>query len=130
MVIKTNKEKRTVVAIIPNIQKQMRLTIRKVNPNLSWMDEVDSIINKMPNSCNGIAKCSPTDMWNEQTGIDIARARAILTHAKLRARTLRKIAHFIHSEMYTKTVSKYIDALDTVYDYGDIGDILEAGTDQ
>ena len=122
MVIKTNKEKRTVVAIIPNVRKQMLSTLRKIHPMFIYLDETKAIIQALPNIITKTAKCSPTDMWNEQTGIDIARARAIHAHAKLRVKTFIKVITMIDKKMFMGLSLKYHHAMATVEDYEDLLD--------
>ena len=122
MVIKTNKEKRTVVAIIPNVRKQMLTTLRKINPILVYMDEVRNIVDALPNVVTKRAKCSSTDMWNEDIGIDIARARAIHAHAQLRVKTLIKVITMIDNRIFRGLSLKYHHAMATVEDYEDLLD--------
>ena len=122
MIIKVNTEKETVTAIIANVRKQLRNTVAKVHPELVWMEEVTSIIDKIPDTCVGIAKCSATDEWDEQTGVDIARNRAIRAHARTRAKTMRKIRQFVARTLYSRLNTKILDAEATAWDCEDMLD--------
>lgn len=99
MEIHTNREKGVVVAVITRVRAQFKNTIEKIEPMLYTIECVRRVIAKMPNEIRGIAYLAPGDVWNEEKGIEIARNRAILTHAGVRANALSDISSALRNQI-------------------------------
>ena len=100
-----NEPRRTVVAILPNAQKEAFYTLKMIFKNrcinktyndIFSKNTLYSFINKyMPDIVRGKAKCSPEDVWNQTVGENLAEMRALARFYKYCETILIKYMEYI-----------------------------------
>lgn len=84
-----NAEKRTVVAVIVNAENDFQRKVRR-RVDSRFADDFYFRGNRsfMPDKIVGKAKCAPEDVFDEMTGIQIARERALEKYDRIFNREL------------------------------------------
>lgn len=98
-----NKEKRTVVAKIDNIQNDILVMLKKrfwsKTPLFNWNFLV-KISGSFPTQVIGKAVCSEDDEFDLETGMYIARLRVIEKCQKMRVKALEQAEDILWAETY------------------------------
>lgn len=104
-----NEAKRTVVYVIDDCEYDVRRKVRKLFRSHGGLGETFNFIGErsyLNGPFKGKAKCAPDDVWDEATGIQIARERA---YAKYNAAFNKEIDYLF------EVTDLFTDALEDMY---------------
>lgn len=131
MELYVNPDKGTVVAKITNIREQMRASLNKIIDGAASSSNLQPIINRMPDTVIGIARCSSNDAFVDEVGIDLARNRAIVKHAEARRRAFNDALVFLTYDLAVELKTKIRKCNATAITRGqEIARFLESGYSQ
>lgn len=108
-----NEDTRTVVAKITDVQTQMYDSLDKIFPLSYRVPFIRKLVKGMPDTVVGRARCSLYDDFDPEIGIEIARGRAIASHAEMRARIFLKIRDYFADDLGEKLEAKAEKGFDT-----------------
>jgi hypothetical protein len=93
-----NESEGVVVAIVQSVHHQLYKAIRKACPALILnLNTLVKTVRQFPNTYAGVAKCfKEEDIWNEETGIRLASARALFKYTIAETKVLFKLQDILH----------------------------------
>lgn len=111
-----NQEKRTIVCLIDNCQKDVINTIQKSFPLSEDFFMGHGINLNMGNKYVGVAKCSPLDAWNVDIGVKIAKTRALYKYQKDYLKTIGGFMNY-YEDCFLKFQKRESNCCSKIYDY-------------
>jgi hypothetical protein len=136
MDIYVDKEKRTIVAVMTNVQSDIYNYLRSClcNRDVNSYEYIyapgilrDMIYKSVPNILRAKAKCSPEDNFSEDVGEDLARARLLEKYHSHCLSILFKYEEYVYKHLNNKLTAAINMMGDKLYaDNGTLVDILSS----
>ena len=136
MDIYVDKEKRTIVAVMTNVQSDIYNYLRSClcNRDVNSYEYIyapgilrDMIYKSVPNILRAKAKCSPEDNFSEDVGEDLARARLLEKYHSHCLSILFKYEEYVYKHLNNKLTAAINMMGDKLYaDNGTLVDILDS----
>lgn len=103
-----NESEGVVVALNKSVHNQLHKAVLKACPFLLMRASgMTKFIKRFPDTYRGVARCSPEDEWDEDTGRQKAEARAMLNYRIAEGKTLEYLREVLAAAAYSAGRAAY-----------------------